>query len=88
MHVQTPQEMPPPIKLHKGYGGVEESTRLTPGLLTNASGRRGLMSRGHVFISCCEAFIWVGGVYVELSFSVYYTANDRSGSLTPLASFK
>lgn len=25
---------------------------------------------------------------MELSFSVYYTANDRSGSLTPLASFK
>lgn len=49
---------------------------------------KGLTSYGHIFISCSGLFILVGGVYVELSFCVYYTANDRSGSLTPLASFK
>lgn len=48
----------------------------------------GLTSHGHIFISCSGLFILVGGVYVELSFCVYYTANDRSGSLTPPASFK
>lgn len=51
-------------------------------------GHEGLTSRGHIFISCSGLFILVGDVYVELSFSVYYSANDRSVPLTPLASFK
>lgn len=89
MHVQTPSGNAPYNNPDKGYGGIQLNTGLQQTLLfTFLPKCKGLTSCGHIFISCSGLFILVGGVYVELSFSVYYTANDRSGSLTPLASFK
>lgn len=64
--------------------GVQQQDFPLPALLRC----KGLTSCGYIFISCSGLFILVGAVYVELSFSVYYTANDGSVSLTPLASFK
>lgn len=89
MHVQTPSGNAPYNNPDKGYRGIQLNTGLQHSLLfTFLPKCKGLTSCGHIFISCSGLFILVGGVYVELSFSVYYTANDRSGSLTPLASFK
>lgn len=90
MHVQTPSGNAPYNNPDKGYGGIQLNTGLQHSLFffTILLKCKGLTSCGHIFISCSGLFILVGGVYVELPFSVYYTANDRSGSLTPLASFK
>lgn len=89
MHVQTP---PPHHKETETKDteavqlntGVQRQDFPPPALLRS----KGLTSCGYIFISCSGLFILVGGVYVELSFSVYYTANDGSVPLTPLASFK
>lgn len=85
-----PQEVAPYNNPDKSmYTGTQQKKNTGLQLLPTALLRRkGLTSFGHIFISCSGMFILVGGVYVELSFSVYYTANDRSGSLAPLASFK
>lgn len=91
MHVQTPSGNAPDNNLDKGYGSNSAKHRSAAECLfpsPNLLKCKGLTSCGYIFISCSGLFILAGGVYVELSFSVYYTANDRSVPLTPLATFK
>lgn len=90
MHVQTPPGSATYNNPDKGYRGnsAKHWSAAVSFPSTTLLKCKGLTSCGHIFISCSGLFILVGGVYVELSFPVYYTANDRSVSLTPLASFK